>query len=119
MRRDIGFYISRLGALVLLLGLVLGAAAPPAFAQSLDELRASGAVGERFDGYAVVRNSSAAGANSVVQDVNKKRRDIYEKRAASQGVSPEDVGRLFAGQIMQKAPKGTWFLDASGNWQQK
>ena len=32
--------------------LVLGLSGPPALAQSLDQLRASGAVGERYDGYA-------------------------------------------------------------------
>ena len=119
MRRDIGFGISRLGALVLLLGLLVASAASPALAQSLDDLRASGAIGERYDGYAVVRDSGAAGASRVVNDVNAKRRGIYEQRAASQGVTAEDVGRVYAGQIMQKAPRGTWFLDENGNWRQK
>ena len=60
----------------LLLGLLLAAFGLAAQAQSLDGLRASGAVGERFDGYAVARDSSAAG---VVSQVNAQRRQIYEQ----------------------------------------
>ncbi len=53
--------------------LALGWSAPPVLAQSLDQLRASGAVGERYDGYAQALQSSAAG---VVQQVNAKRKQI-------------------------------------------
>ena len=119
MKRRCALGASRLIGLLLVLGLLLAFTAPAAMAQSLDELRASGAIGERYDGYVEVRDSGAAGANSVAKEVNAKRRDLYEQRAASQGVKPEDVGRVYAGQIMQKAPAGTWFLDESGNWRQK
>jgi len=101
------------------MGLLLAFAAPAAMAQTLDELRASGAIGERYDGYVAVRDGSAAGAKSVAKEVNAKRRGLYEQRAAAQGVKPEDIGRVYAGQIMQKAPGGTWFLDENGNWRQK
>jgi uncharacterized protein YdbL (DUF1318 family) len=97
----------------------LAVIAPAAMAQSLDELRASGAIGERYDGYVAVRDSGAAGAKSRAKKVNAERRSIYEERAAAQGVTPEKIGRLYAGQIMQKAPGGTWFLDENGNWRQK
>lgn len=110
---------TRLGGLLLVLGLLLTVAVPAAMAQSLDELRASGAIGERYDGYVEVRDPGAAGANSVAREVNAKRQALYEERAASQGVSPADIGQLYAGQIMQKAPGGTWFLDENGNWRQK
>ncbi len=109
----------RAGGLALAVSLLLAVVAPAAFAQSLDELRASGAIGERYDGYLVVRDAKAAGATSVVNEVNAKRKSLYEQRAASEGVSPEDVGRVYAAQIMKQAPGGTWFLDANGNWQLK
>ncbi len=119
MRRTRALGAIRLSGLVLVLGLVLALAAPATMAQSLDDLRASGAIGERYDGYVVVRDSGAAGANNVAKKVNAKRRTLYEERAASQGVTPEDVGRVYASQIMQKAPGGTWFLGENGNWRQK
>lgn len=88
-----------------------------ALAQSLDELRASGVVGERFDGLLVARQSGAP--QGVIDSVNAKRSTIYADRAKQQGVPPDQVGRVYAQQIMQQAPAGTWFLDEAGNWRQK
>jgi len=119
MKRKCALGASRLSGLILVLGLLLAFNAPAAMAQSLDALRASGAIGERYDGLVVVRDPGAAGAHSVANEVNAKRRSLYEERAASQGVKPEDVGRVYASQIMQKAPGGTWFLGENGNWRQK
>ena len=93
--------------------LVLGLSGPPALAQSLDQLRASGAVGERFDGYAQALQSGAAG---TVDQVNAKRRQIYAERAASEGASPGQIGRVYAQQIFAKAPPGTRFLQENGAW---
>ena len=87
-------------------------------AQSLDAVRASGAVGEQFDGFAAVRDGGAD-VKALVDTVNAKRREIYNQRAAEQGVPADQVGRVYAEKIMQKAPAGTWFRDESGNWKQK
>ncbi len=96
--------------------LVLGLSGPPVLAQSLDQLRASGAVGERFDGYAQALQSSSAG---TVDQVNAKRSQIYADRAASEGVSPDQIGRVYAKQILAKAPSGTKFLQENGTWTTK
>ncbi len=101
------------------LTLCLALAAAPALAGALDDLRASGAVGERFDGFLELRDASAAGAKAKVAETNKKRRKIYEKRASAKGVEVAQVGQVYAQQIMGKAPKGTWFLKKNGKWIQK
>ena len=88
----------------------------PAQAQNLDALRASGAVGERFDGYLVARDGSAKG---FVDKVNAKRRQIYQQRAASQGVGADQVGMVYAKEILADAPAGTWFQKQDGSWAQK
>ena len=93
--------------------LVLGLSGPPALAQSLDQLRASGAVGERYDGYAEALQSGAAG---VVQQVNAKRRQIYQQTADKEGASVDQIGRVYARQIFAKAPPGTKFLQENGSW---
>ena len=100
-------------ALALAAVLVLGG---PAIAQSLDSLRASGAVGERYDGLLVARDGSAQG---FVNQVNAQRQKIYQERAAAQGVSPSEVGKVYAQQIMGEAPAGTWFQKPDGSWAQK
>lgn len=101
-------------AVVIVVSFAVGASQ----AQSLDAVRASGAVGEQFDGYATVRDGGAD-VKALVDTVNAKRRAIYEQRAAAQGVAADQVGRVYAEKIMQKAPAGTWFRDESGNWSQK
>ncbi len=91
-----------------------------AYAQSLDSLRASAVVGERYDGYVVLRGTDAPpSARAIVEQVNEKRRQIYSERAAQQGVPVDQVGRVYAGRIFEQAPKGTWFLDESGKWVRK
>ena len=95
----------------------LAFAASGARAQSLNKLRASGAIGERFDGYTVARTGGAA--SSVSKAVNAKRRKIYAQRAAQQGVKVGQVGRVYAKQIFKKAPGGTYFLQENGKWVRK
>jgi uncharacterized protein len=105
--------------------LALCAAAMPlvlpgtARAQSLDALRASGVVGERYDGLAIIRGDASAADRALVDRINAERRRIYQQRAAEQGVPADQVGRVYAGTIFQNAPAGTWFLDAGGNWMRK
>ncbi len=99
--------------------LIVGLASASAEAQSLDQLRASGAVGERFDGYAEAMRGASGQARALVSQVNAKRRRLYEQRAAEQRVSTGQVGRVFAQQIMQRAPRGTPFLTESGRWTRK
>ena len=111
MQRRRFFRLTILTAAALVLGLALSA--PPALAQSLDQLRASGALGERFDGYAQALKSSAGGA---ADQVNAKRRQIYADRAASEGATADQIGRVYAKQIFSKSPPGTKFLQENGAW---
>jgi uncharacterized protein YdbL (DUF1318 family) len=103
--------LSTLAALPLLAAL----AAAPAWAESLDALRASGQVGERYDGYAEARDGSVAG---FVADINAQRRQEYERIANQQGISVEDVGKVAAQKIRERLPSGAWFLGPDGQWRQ-
>jgi len=87
-------------------------------AASLNELRASGAIGEKSNGFAVVRKS-APGASRIVSKVNAKRRGIYRKRAKQQGVSAASVGVIYAKEIHRNAPAGTWLQSSGGSWSRK
>ncbi len=95
--------------------LSLGAAST-GFAQSLDDLRASGKIGEAFDGFARARDANVEG---TVSDINAKRRSIYDERAQEQGISPDQVGIIYAEQINANSPSGTWLLMKDGSWRQK
>ncbi|MEA2625687.1 MAG: uncharacterized protein QOD06_1732 [Candidatus Binatota bacterium] len=106
----------------LLLSLLVLAAAPRAGAAGadLDQLRKSGVVGERWDGLVVLRSATAdAGARALVESVNAKRSEIYRARAKTQGAPVTEVGKVYALEIAEKAPSGTWFLGEDGAWVQK
>lgn len=103
-------------SLLMAAALALPLLAGPASAQSLDDLRAAGKIGERFDGYAVARDGDFA---DMVKEINAKRREIYQKEAAKQGVGAEQVGKVYAAKIIKQAPAKTWFLTAEGDWLQK
>jgi uncharacterized protein YdbL (DUF1318 family) len=77
-------------------------------------------VGERYDGLAVVRAPAAApDLRALVDQANAERAALYKQRAATDGATPDAVGRIYAQQILKAAPAGTWFLDESGKWTQK
>ena len=94
-------------------------AAQPAAAQDkpLDAPRAAGIVGERYDGYAVLRDANAPQAvKDLVVKVNERRKAYYATRAAADKVPAAAVGKIYAQQIIKQAPAGTYFLDESGKW---
>ncbi len=105
-----------LGAAALIGGFALGGAAQSALAQDWKALRASGALGERFDGFLVARDSSAA---NVAGQVNEQRRQLYIQRAAEQGTTVDQVGRIYFQENLSRLPNGTWVLLEDGSWVQK
>ena len=87
----------------------------PAWADSIENLRASGAVGESYDGYVVAREP---GARGEADEINAKRRSIYQEKATAQGIDIEQVGKVYAEEIIRKVPSGTW-IQLNGQWKQK
>jgi uncharacterized protein YdbL (DUF1318 family) len=87
-----------------------------AWAGSLQDLRASSALGESASGYVVARDPSAT---AEVASINKKRKAIYAEKAAAQGVSIDQVGKVYAKEIFKKVPAGTWIQNQQGQWLKK
>lgn len=108
--------ITRRVFLVVTLAAGLALAAPHAYAESAEALRASGQAGERWDGYMEARDASA---KADVAAINAQRKQLYTERAAQQGISVEEVGKVYAQQIFEKMPKGSWFKQPNGQWVQK
>ena len=109
----------RLMRLFPILAILLGLMAGPAFAADLDTLRAEGVIAERYDGYVELRSGGGAEAKQLVEQVNDKRRAIYRKRADKQGVPVEQVGRVYAKQLLEKIPEGTYVRKPDGSYVQK
>lgn len=102
--------------IMITLTLLLLAGGTTAVAGTLQDLRASGALGESSSGYVVARDPSA---NADADGINKKRKAVYAKKAAAQGVSIEQVGKVYAEEISKKVPAGSWIQNKQGQWLQK
>jgi len=117
-----GFGRRRLIALALA-GVLMCALGMDAGAQSqtrlLDAPRAAGIVGERYDGFAVVRGAASPDIVALVDSVNAERRTVYAQRAAAERAPIEAVGKIYAAEIIKSAPPGTWFLSEAGQWTRK
>ncbi len=106
--------------LLLTVALLLMPAGDVARADALDDARAQGAIGERFDGFAEVRDPSAPpSTRTLVEDINAKRRKLYNEVSTREGTTIDAVGRIYARQIVGIVPAGTWILNENGKWTRK
>ena len=89
-----------------------------AVALDLDQAKAQGLVGERQDGY--IGQVSGGGDVAVfVAQINAERRAAYENVASQNGIPISQVERLAAQKLIERAPAGTFVMDASGRWFKK
>lgn len=106
--------------LLLAAALMLLPAGDVARADALDDGRAQGSIGERFDGFAAVRDPSAPeNARQLVEDINAKRRQLYNQVSTREGTTIDAVGRIYARKIVENVPPGTWILREDGQWVRK
>ena len=67
--------------------------------------RSAGIVGERYDGYAVVRDAKAgADVRKLVEDTNAERRKVYQDQAAAKG-APEAIAKLLVVMAVDPATR--------------
>lgn len=103
-----------------LLAVLMIAFAAPAFADSLDDARAAGQIGERPDGLVgAVSPNAPANIKSLVQATNARRLEKYQQIGAEKGVPADQVGAIAGEKIISNLRSGWFYMDASGNWVQK
>lgn len=109
----------RRSAAAALVGLVVAVAAvSPAAALDLDQARAQGLVGERFDGL-VAPVKPGGEVDALVARINAERMEEYRRIAQQRGVPVTEVQKLVGQQLIGKVPAGTFVMTPSGQWQQK
>ncbi|TPQ24390.1 YdbL family protein [Methylomonas koyamae] len=100
----------------LTLGLILSTSAGAA---DLAQLKAAGTVGERSNGLlGLVKADAPAEVKAFVDNINAQRQAEYQRIAAKNGVSPEEVARLTAQKVINQAAPGQ-FVDTGSGWQQR
>ena len=85
----------------------------------VDQMKASGEVGEGADGYLVERKPLAGRKASILSSENADRKVIYTSVASKTGQSVNEVGAQRALQIAARAHSGVWLQKPSGEWYQK
>ncbi len=104
------------------LALVALAFAPSASAgdPQIDAAISSGEIGERIDGYlGVVTASPDPSLVRKVQDINNRRRAVYEQTARDNNTTVQIVAQLTGEKQIAKLEAGQYYMDASGSWKQK
>jgi uncharacterized protein YdbL (DUF1318 family) len=92
----------------------------PAKAQSLEEAKASGLVGERIDGYVgLVVANPPADIQSMVDQINEERRTKYAEIADQRGVPVDAVAQIAGQKLIERASPGEFVAGADGRWRQK
>jgi uncharacterized protein YdbL (DUF1318 family) len=102
--------------------LVVPLGSAPAFAQSsplVASARASGVVGERFDGYLGYAATPSRALRSQVDAINIRRRALYIALARRRSVSPQEVGIAAACQLFRRVVVGEPYMLNDGVWRRR
>jgi uncharacterized protein YdbL (DUF1318 family) len=92
----------------------------PAWSLTLEEAKSQGIVGEQPNGYlGVVRSGAAAEVQALVNDVNQKRRQMYEDIARRNSTKLEAVEMLAGKTAIDQTRPGNFVRSPSGQWVKK
>ncbi|WP_246465741.1 YdbL family protein [Novosphingobium jiangmenense] len=115
------FPMRRSLAMLAATGLVLGAIAVPALAQSRDPAyaaaRAAGQVGEKLDGYLGYVTPPAPALRAVVEDINIKRKAVYAEKAQANKATVEEYALTSGCLLIAQTKPGEKYQAPDGSWQ--
>ena len=101
----------------------LTTAARPASAQGaeIEAAKSAGVVGERIDGYLGIVNDGPVDASLMrrVNEINARRRAVYDELAGETNVTTAQVARVTGEKQIERTPSGQYYLDETGNWVRK
>ena len=98
---------------------LLAASAAPAQTPAVDQAKAAGQVGERYDGYLGLVTNVPAAVRSQVSAINVRRRTIYSNFAATHRVSPQEVGITAGCQLLGRVGIGEAYLLPDNVWRRR
>lgn len=104
---------------ILFIALASVASAVGAQTPAVDAARATGAVGERYDGYLGIAADVPAATRSQVATINIKRRSLYSNLAARKRASPQDVGITAGCALLARVPVGGSYMLSDGAWRRR
>ncbi len=91
-----------------------------AWAIDIHDAKDQGLVGESKSGYlAAVKSPASAEVNSLIADVNEKRKAQFAKTAQKTSATPAQVANRFYELAVQKTAAGHYYQNAGGKWVKK
>ncbi len=100
------------------LALIASTIAFSAWATSLEQAKQQGLVGEMPNGYLGVVVASS-NVNSLVDTVNKKRKEIYLNLARKNKITMQQVTKLAGEKSIAKTQSGHLIKNSNGQWVKK
>jgi len=94
------------------------AGASSAWAADIRTAKASGQIGEQLNGYLGLVSSASGDVRALVQNINQKRRAVYQNIASKNGTSLQAVEQMAAKKAINKTPSGQ-YIQSSGGWVKK
>lgn len=104
-----------------LVAALLAAIAAPAAAQTdaLAAARASGVVGERYDGYVGFAGTPSETVRRQAGAANITRRSLYTGLASRRGATVQEVGIAAGCSLLAKVPPGGAYMLSDGVWRRR
>jgi hypothetical protein len=92
----------------------------PSWGLTLEEAKAQGVVGEQPNGYlGIVQPGASAEVQALVNDVNQKRRQMYEEIARRNSTKLEAVEMLAGKTAIDNTRPGNFVRGPAGQWVKK
>ena len=84
----------------------------------IDAAKEKGIVGEQLDGYLgfVTIIGAEPSLKRKVDEINAKRRALYQQRAAESGVTPAQYATATGEKLIKRAAPSAMVVDATGSW---
>ncbi len=91
-----------------------------ALAGPLEDAKRAGHIGEQFDGYlGLVDSSAPASAESLVKSINVKRKAKYAEVAAGNGLEVSQVAAVSGEKLLARAKAGEFVMRKGESWQKR
>lgn len=119
MSRQVRMIAAALAAAAL--GAAVLAAAPALAGAALDEARGGCEIGEAINGYleVVTGASPSAQARAEMNDINNRRREVYQNTARQNDVELSDVARLTGERQVARAAAANECYRDDGGWKMR
>jgi len=98
---------------------MMAVSAGNAWSADLRTSKAEGQIGEQLNGYLGIVTSAPDDVQTLVKEINQKRKAVYQNIASKNGTSLQAVEKMAGKKTTHKTPPGQFIRSSSGAWVRK